>query len=176
MNYHNTDNWTNALDDILESYNNTPHSTTKIAPNKINPNNTLQARMNIMKRAKFKNYEDLNVGDTVRIPIIHKVEKGYKQQWTYEIHKIENNNHDGTYTINGEYYPRKELQLVREINKLPPKPIKEKIAREEANKQGKAENSKGVKAIKDSNTWVQKETVEGKRKIKPTEKNILKLL
>ena len=176
MNYLDTDNWTDAIDDILESYNNTPHSATKISPNKINSGNILQARMNIMKRAKIKNYPDLDIGDTVRIPVINKVAKGYKQQWTFETHKIEKNNHDGTYTVNGEYYPRKELQLVKEIVKLPPKPVKERIAREEANKQGKAENSKGVKAIKDSSSWVNPTVLlEGKRKFKPTEKNTLKL-
>jgi hypothetical protein len=176
MNYLDTDNWTDAIDDILESYNNTPHSATNISPNKINTSNILQARMNIMKRAKIKNYPDLDIGDTVRIPVINKVAKGYKQQWTFETHKIENNNHDGTYTVNGEYYPRKELQLVKEIVKLPPKPVKERIAREEANKQGKAENSKGVKAIKDSSSWVNPTVLlEGKRKFKPTEKNTLKL-
>jgi len=175
MNYHDTDNWTDAIDDILESYNNTPHSATKISPNKINTGNILQARMNIMKRAKIKNYPDLDVGDTVRIPVINKVAKGYKQQWTYETHKIEKNNHDGTYTVNGEFYPRKELQLIKEVVKLPPKPIKERIAREEANKKGKADNSKAVKSIKDSSTWADKTIVEGKRKFKPTEKNTLKL-
>ena len=53
--------------------------------------------MNIMKRAKIKNYPDLDIGDTVRIPVINKVAKGYRQQWTFETHKIENKNHDGTY-------------------------------------------------------------------------------
>ena len=65
---------------------------------------------------------------------------------------------------------------MKEIVKLPPKPVKERIAREEANKQGKAENSKGVKAIKDSSSWVNPTVLlEGKRKFKPTEKNTLKL-
>ncbi len=43
------------------------------------------------------------------------LEKGYKQQWSYELHKFEKNNHDGTYIVNGEWYPRyprKELQVV----------------------------------------------------------------
>ena len=132
--------------------------------------------MNMMKRGKTKQYEPIKEGDMVRIPVIHKVEKGYKQQWSYELHKVEHNNHDGIYTVNGELYPRKELQLVREVNKLPPKPIKERLAREEANKKGKAENSKGVKAIKDSSTWVNPAVIlEGKRRVKPTEKNTLKL-
>jgi hypothetical protein len=68
-----------------------------------------------------------------------------------------------------------ELQLIKEVVKLPPKPIKERIAREEANKKGKADNSKAVKSIKDSSTWADKTIVEGKRKFKPTEKNTLKL-
>ena len=65
---------------------------------------------------------------------------------------------------------------MKEIVKLPPKPGKNRIAREEANKQGKAQNSKRVKAIKESSSWVNPIILlEGKRKFKPTEKNTLKL-
>ena len=101
-----------------------------------------------MKRAKTKNYEKLNVGDIVRVPIINKVEKGYKQQWSYQLHKIEKNNHDGTYTVNGEYYPRKELQKVKDVVKLPEKPKEEKEKIKFADKVGTAEKAKEVKDLR----------------------------
>ena len=45
---------------VLDAYNNSPHSTTKIAPNKVNKENEMQVLMNISKRAKKKsNYPKL---------------------------------------------------------------------------------------------------------------------
>lgn len=112
----------------------------------------------MMKRSKTKNYENINVGDTVRIPVIHKVEKGYKQQWSYELHKVEANNHNGTYLVNGNLYPRKELQLVKgEVSKVKPRPVEEQKVREEKNRIGTAQNSKLVKEIKDTQgSWTGK--------------------
>ena len=150
MAYHDTANWSDVLDILVDAYNNTPHTSTGIAPNKINQNNELQARMNMMKRAKTKNYESLKVGDVVRVPIINKVEKGYKQQWSYEQHEIERNHHDGTYTVNGEYYPRKELQKVKDIVRLPEKPKQEKEKIKFADKVGTAEKNKDVKELRPS--------------------------
>ena len=48
MNYHNRDKCVDAIDDLLESYKYTPHSTTKIAPYNIYSGNILQACMNIV--------------------------------------------------------------------------------------------------------------------------------
>ena len=158
MAYHDTDNWSDVVDILVDAYNDTPHSSTKIAPNKINSSNIMEARMNMMKRSKTKNYENINVGDTVRIPVIHKVEKGYKQQWSYELHKVEANNHNGTYLVNGNLYPRKELQLVKgEVSKVKPRPVEEQKVREETNRIGTAQNSKLVKELKDTQgTWTGK--------------------
>jgi hypothetical protein len=144
-----------VVDILVDAYNNTPHSSTKIAPNEINSSNIMEARINMMKRSKTKNYENIDVGDTVRIPVIHKVEKGFKQQWPYELHKVQENNHNGTYLVNGNLYPRKELQLVKgDVSKVKPKPVQERKAREEANRIGTAQNSKLVKELKDTKgTW-----------------------
>jgi transposase InsO family protein len=159
MAYHDTANWSDVLDILVDAYNNTPHSSTKIAPNKINQTNQLQARMNMLNRAKVKNYEPLEVGDVVRVPIINKVEKGYKQQWSYELHKIQRNNHDGTYTVNGEYYPRKELQKVKDVVKLPEKPKEEKEKIKFADKVGIAEKNKDVKNLRTSQNNFNVETL-----------------
>ena len=49
--------------------------------------------MNISKRAKKKsNYPKLEIGDNVRVPVINKVHKGYKDQFSMEIHKVDNVN------------------------------------------------------------------------------------
>ncbi len=39
---------------VLDAYNNSPHSATKIAPNKVDKENEIQALMNISKSAKKK--------------------------------------------------------------------------------------------------------------------------
>jgi hypothetical protein len=67
------------LGPVLDAYNNSPHSITQIAPNKVNKDNEIQVLMNINERAKQKNnYPKLEVGDNVRLPVIHKVKKDIK--------------------------------------------------------------------------------------------------
>ena len=39
MKLKNTDNWSKIVSPVLDAYNNSPHSTTKIAPNKVNKEN-----------------------------------------------------------------------------------------------------------------------------------------
>jgi hypothetical protein len=53
---------------VLDAYNNSPHSTSKIAPNKVNKYNEIQVLMNISKRAKKGIYPKLEIGDNVRVP------------------------------------------------------------------------------------------------------------
>ncbi len=36
MKLKNTDNWSKIVSPVLDAFNNSPHSTTKIAPNKVN--------------------------------------------------------------------------------------------------------------------------------------------
>ncbi len=54
MKLKNTDNWSKIIRPVLDAYNNSPHSTTKIAPNKVNKENEIRELMNISKRAKKK--------------------------------------------------------------------------------------------------------------------------
>ena len=44
------------MNPVLDAYNNSPHSATKIAPNKVNKDNEVQVLMNINKRAKEGTY------------------------------------------------------------------------------------------------------------------------
>ncbi len=49
INLKNTDNWSKIVSPVLDAYNCSPHSTIKIAPNKVNKNNEIQVLMNIKK-------------------------------------------------------------------------------------------------------------------------------
>jgi transposase InsO family protein len=82
MKLKNTDNWSKIVSPVLDAYNNSPHSTTKIAPNKSNKENEIQVLMNITKKAKKGTYPKLEVGDNVRVPVIHKQHKGYKDSFS----------------------------------------------------------------------------------------------
>ncbi len=45
----NTDSWAKIISHVLDVYNNSPHSVTKIAPNKVNKDHEIQVLMNISK-------------------------------------------------------------------------------------------------------------------------------
>ncbi len=103
----NTDNCSKIVTPVLDAKNNSPHSTTKISPNKVNKDNEMQVLMNINKRAKKKgNYPKLEIGDNVRVPVIKKVKKGYKDSFSMETHKVEDVNR-GLYTVDGSLHTRK---------------------------------------------------------------------
>ncbi len=68
--YKDTQNGSDALDILVNAFNITPHSSTRISPNNITEEIETQARMNMLRRALTKKYEDLEVGDKVRVPII----------------------------------------------------------------------------------------------------------
>jgi hypothetical protein len=154
MAFHQTAKWNNALPLIVDAYNETPHSSTGISPNDINKSNITQARMHMLKRSKSKVYKPINVDDKVRVPVIHKVKKGYKQQWSFETHNVEATEGKGLYKVNGELYPRKELQLINHSTLVKPMSktkAQEKIISDER-KIGKAINSKLLKEIVDNPT------------------------
>jgi hypothetical protein len=52
MKLKNTNNWSKIVRPVLDAYNNSPHSTTKVAPNKVSKDDEIQVLMNISKRAK----------------------------------------------------------------------------------------------------------------------------
>ncbi len=113
MKFKNTDNWAKIMDPVLDAYNNSTHSETKIAPKKINKDYEVQVLMNINKRAKRRTFSVLNIGDDVRVPDIHKQQhKGYKDSFSMEMHKVVDKTR-GLYTVDGSLHPRKNLQLVK---------------------------------------------------------------
>ena len=148
MNLHNTKNWSEFLPSVLDAYNNTKHSATGVAPNDVNSKNEIQIAMKLRKHAKVGNYPEVNVGDQVRLPIIHKTPKGFKQQWSDELHTVQASYHNGVYKVNGDLYPRKELQLVKgNVVKLPEKSKQEQAIINKKDKIGKAANHPAVKQL-----------------------------
>jgi len=153
MSLHDTKNWSEFLPQVLEAYNNTKHSATGVAPNEVSSKNELQVAMKLRKHAKLGNYPDLGAGDQVRLPIVHKTHQGYKQQWTDDLHTVEKSYHNGVYMVDGDLYPRKELQLVKgNVIKLPEKSKQEKAAIHKQDKIGKAANNPFVKSLMNTKT------------------------
>ena len=165
MKLKNTDNWSKIVSPVLDAYNNSPHSTTKIAPNKVNKDNEIQVLMNISKRAKKGTYPKLEVGDNVRVPVIHKQHKGYKDSFSMETHKIEDVN-KGLYTVDGSLHPRKDLQLVKgNVIKAPTKTKTQQKQHDIQDKVGKSLNNPEVKDLVGTRTKKQtKEILNSERK------------
>ena len=165
MKLKNTDNWAKIMTPVLDAYNNTPHSTTKIAPNKVNEDNKYKVLMNISKKAKKGKYPKLEVGDNVRVPVINKIHKGYKDQFSMEIHKVEEKNR-GLYTVDGSLHPRKDLQLVKgNVIKAPTKTKAQQKQHDIQDKVGKSLNNPEVKDLVGTRTKKEtKEVLESGRK------------
>ena len=86
----NTKTITNVLPKILENYNNSYHSTIKMAPNEVNENNQMEVFNNIVSRATIKLREPINVGDKVRVQLKRKTfQKGYKPKFSKEIYTVD---------------------------------------------------------------------------------------
>ena len=116
-----TNRWCDVLQQLVDAYNNTYHSTIKMAPNEVNDSNADE----VMKRLypiKPKPKWKYNLGDSVRISRDKQIfRKGYLPGWSEEIFQIESKNatYPVTYklkdaageTIKGAFY-EPELQLV----------------------------------------------------------------
>ena len=165
MKLKNTDNWSKIMGPVLDAYNNNPHSITKIAPNKVNKENEIQVLMNINKRAKKGKYPKLEVGDNVRVPVINKIKKGYKDQFSMEIHKVEEKNR-GLYTVDGSLHPRKDLQLVKgNVIKAPTKTKAQQKQHDIQDKVGKSLNNPEVKDLVGTRSKKEtKDVIESERK------------
>ena len=98
----NTKTITTVLPKIISNYNNSYHSTIKMAPNEVNEHNIDDVYHNILERATIKIREPIKVGDKVRIQLKKKsFTKGYKPKFSKEIYEVE--------AIEGRYYIIKGL-------------------------------------------------------------------
>ena len=105
MKLHDTKNWSEFLEPVLEAYNNTKHSATGVALNEVSSKNELQIAMKLRSKAKTGNYPDIDIGGNVRLPIMYKTPKGFKQQWSDELHIVQNDYHNQVYKVDGDLYP-----------------------------------------------------------------------
>ena len=86
-----------VLDDVVNKYNNTKHSTIKIKPTDVKDNNNKRVYIDEHneKRSRFK------VGDRVRISKFkNRFAKGYTPNWSKEIFIVDKTNDTGPYTYN----------------------------------------------------------------------------
>ena len=74
----------------------------------------IKVRKNIYERGRRKKYEPVDAGDSVRLALKQKTfRKETDPTYDAELHKVEKNNHDGTYVVDGKLHSRKDLQVVR---------------------------------------------------------------
>jgi len=155
-----TDNWSKIIGPCLDAYNNTKHSATGVEPNNVNSSNQVAIQRRLDERSKKGHYPTIQIGDTVRVPVIHKQHKGYLDQWTEELSTVEAKSH-GLYKVDGSFHPRKDVQLVKGVVIKPPTKTKaEKQKIDKINKVGTAQNHPAVKNL------------VGTRSMKATEQDI----
>ena len=148
MKAHDTQNWTQALPILLKAYNDTKHSSTKIAPNDVNASNQETARMNMLKRAHIKNYPEVKEGDEVRLLETHKFRKNWDPRFSSELHTVEANEHNGVYIVDGKAHARRDLKVVKgAVVNLITKTKAQAKSQEQANKVGKAQTNPDVRDI-----------------------------
>ena len=87
--YKNTTRYVDVIQDIVRSYNETKHSTIKVAPFEVNEHNESQIRERIISTTAVKRQIRLKVGDTVRISGTRRAfAKGYRDKWSEEVFNI----------------------------------------------------------------------------------------
>lgn len=88
----NTRRWIDVLDDIVTAYNNTKHSTTKMAPAQIEPRHVPYVYHNTHAKhanKKGENSQHLQVGDYVRVVTKKNLfQQTFTEKWTREIFRV----------------------------------------------------------------------------------------
>src|SRR3989454_2894268 len=114
--------YTDVLDDMVASYNDTYHTSIKMAPSEVNEHNEGELRRRLYSKAKPPLKWKFVIGDTVRIKQSKRTfKKGYLPSWTEEIFTIDSRypSDPPTYklkdyddeTIKGKFYAE-ELQKI----------------------------------------------------------------
>ena len=143
----NTDNWSKIIGPCLDAYNNTKHSATGVAPNDVNKDNQVAIQRRLDERSKKGHYPTVQIGDTVRVRVIHKQHKGYLNQWTEETSTIQAKSH-GLYKVDGMLHPRKDVQIVKGVVIKPPTKTKAQQNKNDIQNQvGKAQDNPDVKDL-----------------------------
>lgn len=126
----NGKNWVDYIDDVMDAYNNTVHSTTKVTPNNVDEHNEEEVAENILKRQRQQNprkkVKILPVGTRVRISKEKgKFGRGYHANWSSEEFFIDQvletprgppryilRDHSGD-IIKGSFYPQEVQPIER---------------------------------------------------------------
>ncbi|KAJ8910641.1 hypothetical protein NQ315_012509 [Exocentrus adspersus] len=145
--------WIHILDDIVDKYNNTVHSTTRMKPVKVTARNERSLLKSTYTHLKIANQiTKFKVGDHVRISKYREAfEKGYTPNWSSEIfiiRKIRLSNpttyllqDEADKEITGGFY---ELELQKA--KHPDAHLVEKVLRKKGNKRTRTAKSKFTEA------------------------------
>jgi hypothetical protein len=126
--YKNTTRYVEVLQDLVKSYNDTTHSTIKVAPNDVDEHNESEVRERLLSFSKPRPIQ-LKVGDTVRISGARRAfAKGYRDKWTEEIFKIVKiyNTNPVTFgltdyegeVIKGKFYTEELQRVVKEVFRI----------------------------------------------------------
>ena len=130
--------WIDKIAKIINTYNNTPHSTLEgITPNEASKHQYMAVDMAIRhhKEARQSQMKDFKVGDKVRLKIEKSiVSKGYDPNYSHEVYTIESINNNYYTLSNGKEYRGYRLQRVHPRTKLTQKKDVQKIARKEHNR------------------------------------------
>ena len=133
LSVYKTKNWLQAVDAIVENYNNRRHTTTKMTPEQADkPQKNKEAFKNILDTTSKQREPkmDLSVGDTVRIRLLIKTfDKGYKQKWSSKTYTVKSISDSNVVSLSGKKlkYNRNELQKVSAVTSIPDK----RLGREE---------------------------------------------
>lgn len=150
--------WLNILDHLVNSYNNTKHSTIKMAPNKVNSVNEKHILNTVYNRPTKWVKNKFSIGDIVRISKYKSIfDKGYTPNFTTELFKILNVNQKFPVTylledmkqtpIAGQFY---EMELRK--TKYPDSYLIEKVLK----RKGDKVYVKWLGFPSSENSWIQK--------------------
>jgi transposase InsO family protein len=129
--FKNTTRYIDVIQDIVRSYNDTPHSSIKVAPSEVNEHNESAVRERLFTPIiSSKGTVKFKVGDTVRISgVKHRIPtKGYRDKWSEEVFKIVKvhntkpvtfglTDYDGE-EIKGKFYNQELQRVIKETFRI----------------------------------------------------------
>jgi hypothetical protein len=128
--YNNTTRYVEVIHDLVKSYNDTTHSTIKVAPSAVNEHNESDVRERLLFSSSPRKRPILfKVGDTVRISGARRAfAKGYRDKWTEEVFKVVKiystnpvtfglTDYEGE-AIKGKFYTEELQRVVKEVFRI----------------------------------------------------------
>lgn len=138
--YQGSYNWIDHIDELINKYNNTKHSTIKMAPNKVRKKHEKQLLRTIYNRVKVSVPTKLKEGNHVRISdLTGTFRRGFRPNWSagiFRINKVQNTDPVTFKLIDYNDRPVKRTFYQEEIQrvKYPDIYLVEKILRKKGNK------------------------------------------